>query len=192
MVNWKKIFEVEEKQFNEMSEREKYVYFLLLQYRSPYLWGRELPFGADCSGAVCLAIAAATGRIIRTTADGLFKKYFTVKNAGFNDIQAVFFVTQYDRQHGDRVAKRGEIVHVAGVIHEGVVMNVVEPKADIRLTSSMRHSYSLMGCEMILRALDRKALDEAAKAGEDLFGLDPEFGAFVLNAEAVKEKEAIW
>ena len=192
MINWKKIFEVEEKQFGEMGEREKYVYFLLLQYRSPYLWGKELPSGADCSGAVCLAIAAATGKIIRTTADGLFKKYFTVKNPEIDDIQAVFFVTQYDRQHGDRLAKRGEVVHVAGVIHEGVVMNVVEPKADIRLTSSMRHSYSLMGCEMVIRGLDRKALDEGEKAGEDLFGLDPEFGAFVVAANAVKEKPEIW
>ena len=179
MINWKKIFEVEERQFADMTEREKFVYFLLLQYRSSYLWGKELPTGADCSGAVCLALAAATGCIVRTTAEGLYRKFFTVRNPGIEDIQAAFFVTQYDRQHGDRVAKRGEVVHVAGLIHEAAVMNVVEPKADIRLISSMRHSYELMGCELVIRGLDRKAFENAARDGTDLFGLDPEFGEYI-------------
>lgn len=192
MINWKKIFEVEERQFADLSERERFVYFLLLQYRSSYLWGKELPTGADCSGAVCLALAAATGLIVRTTADGMYRKYFTVKNPGIDDIQAIFFVTQYDRQHGDRVAKRGEVVHVAGVIHEGVVMNVVEPKADIRLTDSMRHSYSLMGCEMVIRGLDRNALEIAAKEDSDLLGLDTEFGEYVSADEPRKAKADIW
>jgi murein DD-endopeptidase len=36
-INWKKIFELEQKQFETMSEHERFVYFLLLQYKSPYL-----------------------------------------------------------------------------------------------------------------------------------------------------------
>ena len=35
MINWKRIFEVEREQFKGMSEQERYVFFLLLQYRSP-------------------------------------------------------------------------------------------------------------------------------------------------------------
>ena len=192
MIKWNALFEVEQKQFETMNLREKYVYFLLLQYRSPYLWGKETPVGADCSGAVCLALSAATGKTLRTTADGLYKKYFTIRNPGLDDLQAVFFITQYDRQHGDRLARKGEVVHVAGIIHEGVVMNVVEPKADIRLVSSMRHSYSLMGCEMVIRGLDQKAYDDAASKGEDLLGLDPDFSHFLEADENQKEKAAIW
>jgi hypothetical protein len=123
---------------------------------------------------------------VRTTADGLLKKFFTIKNPGLEDIQAVFYVTRYDRQHGDRLAKTGEAVHVSGVVSEGIVMNVVEPRADLRLISSMRHSYELMGCEILIRGLDRKALAEADKEGTDLFGLDEEFATYF------EKKADIW
>jgi hypothetical protein len=51
-----------------MSEQDKFIYFLLLQFGSPYGWGKENPESSDCSGAVCLALYAATGLLIRTTA----------------------------------------------------------------------------------------------------------------------------
>ena len=187
MIVWEKLFEVEKKQFEAMTVREKFIYFLLLQYRSPYLWGMELPSGADCSGAVCLALAAATGCVIRTTAEGLYRKYFTLRNPGPDDIQAVFFTTTYDREHGDRLAKKGEVVHVAGIIHDGVVMNVVEPKADIRLVSSLRHSYSLMGCDLVIRGLNMQAFRDAGRDGTDLFGLDAEFSQFVKEEKPIAQ-----
>ena len=184
-MNWEHICDIEKKQFEAMTVREKYIYLLLLQYRVPYVWGKELPTGADCSGAVSLALAGATGCVIRTTAEGLYRKFFTVRNPGTDDIQAVFFTTMYDRSHGNRLAKKGEVIHVAGVIHEGVVMNVVEPKADIRLVSSLRHSYSLMGCDLVIRGLDMKALQEASRNGTDLFGIDSEFSHFFGKEEAI-------
>lgn len=189
MINWENIFKVEAKQFLAMTEREKYVYFLLLQYRSPYLWGKEIPDGADCSGSVCLAIAAATGKVIRTTANELFKKFFTIRNPEITDIQAIFFIGQYDRPHGDRVLRSGEVGHVAGVISEGIVMNVVEPKADIRMIQSLRNSYSLRGYSMEIRGLDRKALQSATTAGSDLFNLDAEFSEYI-NTD--REEMPIW
>ena len=179
MINWKRIFEVEREQFKGMSEQERYVFFLLLQYRSPYLWGKELPTGADCSGSLCLALAAATGKIVRTTANELYRKFFTIRNPDVKDIQAVFFIAQYDRPHGDRVLRAGEVGHVCGVISEGVVMNVVEPKADIRMIISLRNSYALRGYDMAIRGLDRKVFVEAADAGTDLFGLDAEFAEYM-------------
>ncbi len=184
MIDWNGLFSVEKAQFETMTKKEKYVYFLLLQYRTPYLWGKETPAGSDCSGAVCLALAAATGRVIRTTAEGLYKKFFTKTRVDIDDLQAAFFITRYDRSHGDRTARRGEVVHVAGLIHEGVVMNVVEPKADIRLVSSLRHSYDLMGCDLVIRGLDLEALEKAADEGTDLFGLDGDFASF-FKTEAV-------
>lgn len=187
MIKWEKIFEVEKEQYGKMTEQEKFIYFLLLQYRSPYLWGKELPGGADCSGSVCLALAAATGKIVRTTADELFKKYFTIRNPGVSDIQAVFFVAQNDRQHGDRVLRTGEVGHIAGIISEGVVMNVVEPKADIRMVSSLRNSYALRGYDMAIRGLDRKVFVAAADAGTDLFGLDAEFADYIVTVKDLRK-----
>ena len=181
MINWKKIFAVEAEQFGKMTEQERYIYFLLLQYRSPYLWGKELPSGADCSGSITLALAAATGKTVRTTAQELFRKFFTIRNPEVSDIQAAFFIAQHDKPHGDRVLRAGEVGHVAGVIAEGVVMNVVEPKADIRLVTSLRNSYALRGYDMALRGLDRKAFIEAAEAKTDLFGLDPEFAQYIAE-----------
>jgi len=179
MINWKRIFEVEKEQFKGMSEQERYVFFLLLQYRSPYLWGKELPTGADCSGSVCLALAAATGKVVRTTANELYRKFFTIRNPDVKDIQAVFFLSQHDRSHGDRVLRVGEVGHIAGVISDGVVMNVVHPKADIRIIASLRNSYALQGYDMAIRGLDRKVFVEAADAGTDLFGLDAEFAEYM-------------
>ena len=188
-INWKKLFEVEQEQFSRMCERDKYVYFLLLQFRTPYLWGKELPTGADCSGADCLALAAATGKVIRTTANELYRKFFTKRNPEVNDIQAVFFISQHDRKHGERVLRAGEVGHVAGVIAEGAVMNMSAPLSDIRLMVSIRNSYSLIGYDMVIRGLDRQALEESAEAGEDLFGLDAEFADYI---EMEKEPAGIW
>lgn len=179
MIKWDRLFAVERGQFDSMCERDKFVYLLLLQYRSPYLWGKELPAGADCSGSVCLALAGATGKVIRTTANDLYRKFFTIRNPGPSAIQAVFFLAQSDRPHGDRVLRAGEVGHVTGVISEGVVMNVVEPKADIRLINSLRNSYALRGYDMTIRGLDRASYVAAADAGTDLFGLDTEFAEYI-------------
>ena len=177
-IRWEKIFKVEQRQFDAMSVQERFVYFLLLQYRSPYLWGKEIPTGADCSGSVCLALAAATGKVVRTTANELFKKFFTKHNPDVDDIQAVFFIARYDRPHGDRILRSGEVGHVAGVISEGVVMNVVEPKADIRMIHSLRNSYVIQGFDIAIRGLDSQAFENAADTGSDLFGLDTEFAEY--------------
>ena len=68
-------------------------------------------------------------------------------------------------------------------------MNVVEPKGDIRLVSSLRNSYALRGFDMAIRGLDRKAFEAAAEAGTTLFGLDAEFAEYI---DTGKEKAEIW
>lgn len=55
-IKWEKIMENERRQFEKMKETDRFIYFLLLQYGSPYQWGKENPEGSDCSGAVCLAL----------------------------------------------------------------------------------------------------------------------------------------
>jgi murein DD-endopeptidase len=86
MIKWNKIFENEKRQFEKMTEQDRFVYFLLLQYGSPYGWGKENPEASDCSGAICLALYAATGLLIRTTADDLYRRVFTKLNPRTTDI----------------------------------------------------------------------------------------------------------
>jgi murein DD-endopeptidase len=91
-IKWDVIFENEKRQFENMSELDKFIYFLLLQFGSPYSWGKETPEGSDCSGAVCLALYAATGLLIRTTADDLYRRVFAKANPRPSDIRAVFYL----------------------------------------------------------------------------------------------------
>ncbi|MCR4940689.1 MAG: peptidoglycan endopeptidase [Treponemataceae bacterium] len=174
LLEWNILMETEKKQCGKMSEADKFRYFLMLQYRSPYGWGKENPMTADCSGSVCLALMMATGLKVRTTADGLLRKFFTVRSPGKDALTAAFFIARSDRRHGDRVARKGEAVHVAGLLGEGVVFNCVEPCAEIRTLESLRLEYGFRGCDVIIRGLDREALEKASKEGNELFGLDDE------------------
>jgi len=100
-IKWNNLMENEKRQFEAMNETDKFIYFLLLQFGSPYGWGKENPIEADCSGKVCMALFAATGFLIRTTADDLLKRVFTKANPRQGEIRAVFYVTKKDMKHGD-------------------------------------------------------------------------------------------
>jgi murein DD-endopeptidase len=137
------------------------------------MWGRENPEGSDCSGAACLALCAATGLLIRTNADDLFRRVFTVKNPGAGEIRAAFFITQKERPHGDRTAKPGTAVHVAGLVDEGVILNSQEPGARVRSLAEISAWFGKQNCETIIRGLDKKALEQLSAAG-NRYGLDAE------------------
>jgi murein DD-endopeptidase len=160
-----------------MTEQDKFVYFLLLQYGSPYSWGKENPEGSDCSGAVCLALYAATRLLIRTTADDLYRRVFTKVNPRATDIRAVFYLTKKDKRHGDRPAAAGTVVHVAGILEDGVILNSQEPYAKVRRISDVSDWFQRDGHEVAVRGLDRAALERVAAAGTR-HGIDPEFGRY--------------
>jgi murein DD-endopeptidase len=166
--------ENEKKQFEKMSEAERFVYFLLLQYGSPYGWGKENPQASDCSGAVCMALYAATGLLIRTTADDLFKRVFTRPNPRKGDIRAVFYVTGKNRRHGDRSVVPGTATHVAGILADGIILNSQEPYAQLRRVSDVSDWFQREGSEVYIRGLDRTALERLAKEGKTRYGLDKE------------------
>jgi len=176
-INWEAVMENERRQFEEMNEADRFAYFLLLQYGSPYGWGNENPEASDCSGAVCMSLFAATGLLIRTTADDLMRRAFTRTNPGANEIRAVFYVTQNDRPHGDRTARAGTATHIAGFVGEGVVLNSERPLARVRRVSDVSGWYLRNGHDEVVRGLDRAALERLAKAG-NVFGLDPEFAKY--------------
>ena len=129
-IKWNSISEQEKRKFEKMNELEKFIYFLLKQFGSPYGWGKENPDTSDCSGAVCMSLFAATGLLIRTTADDLYKRVFTVINPRANQIRVIFCISKKNVQHGDRTVPAGTVTvsiptHLIFVI---VVFAVTSPR----------------------------------------------------------------
>lgn len=125
LLQWHAIIEAEKTKCSRLTDGEKFIYFLLLQYRNPYGWGKENLKTADCSGSVCLAIMMSTGCLVRTTSNGLLQKFFTNKKPQEDDIQVAFFVAQTDRRHENKIAYKGDAIHVAGCVGQGVLFKVV-------------------------------------------------------------------
>jgi murein DD-endopeptidase len=167
-IKWDRLFRHEKKQFMKMTEAEKFAYFLLLQYGSPYSWGKENPEGSDCSGAVCMALYAATGLLIRTTADDLYRRVFTVQHPDRDIIRAAFFIE----------GKTGKAIHTAGLVDDGVVMNSQEPGARIRNLGDISGWFWERGSSTAVRGLDREALAKLAGEGKTRYGLDNEFSRY--------------
>jgi murein DD-endopeptidase len=178
MIKWEKIIENEKRQFEKMSEADKFVYFLLLQFGSPYGWGKENPESSDCSGAVCLALYAATRLLIRTTADDLYQRVFIKVNPKATDIRAVFYLAKKDKKHGDGYAAAGTAVHVAGILEDGIILNSQEPYAKVRRITDVSDYFMRNGHEVAVRGLDREALEKLAREGKTRYGLDPEWGRY--------------
>jgi murein DD-endopeptidase len=166
-IKWDEVFRNEKRQFEKMTEQERFVYFLLLQYGSPYGWGKENPETSDCSGAVCMALYAATGLLIRTTADDLYRRIFTVKNPEPKLIRAAFFTD----------SKTGKTSHVAGVLDDGVILNSQEGGARIWELESASGWFWNNGSSTTVRGLDRTALAKLAGPG-NTYDLDTEWGKY--------------
>jgi len=178
MIKWENLMKNEKAQFEKMNEHDKFVYFLLLQFGSPYGWGKENPVSSDCSGAVCMALFAATGLLIRTTADDLLKRVFTKINPRNGDIRAVFYVTKKDKKHGDTYVSAGTATHIAGFIDDGIILNSQEPYARVKHITEVSNWFQREGYEVYVRGLDREALARLAGEKKTVYDLDKEFKDF--------------
>jgi murein DD-endopeptidase len=158
-----------------MNETERFVCFLLKQFGSPYGWGKENPVSSDCSGAVCTALYAATGLLIRATADDLYRRFFTEINPRADQIRAIFCITKKNAQHGDRNVSAGTATHIAGFVDDGVILNSQEPYARVRKITDVTDWYQRNGYEIAVRGLNREAFERLARAGKTTYDLDPEF-----------------
>ncbi len=181
-IKWDEVFAMEREQYEGMGERERFAYFLLLQYGSPYRWGEEHPAGADCSGGLSLALYAATGFLIRTSADDLYRRVFTVAHPGARDIRAAFFIAESPRLHGASMVGAGTAVHVTGLVDDDVVLNSQEPRARVRSLATVAQAFRQSGCSMAVRGLDRAALERLAREGKTLFGIDGELSRYFVGA----------
>jgi murein DD-endopeptidase len=177
-IRWDALMSNEKKQFENMTETNRFIYFLLIQFGSPYGWGEESPEASDCSGAVCMALYAATGLLIRTTADDLYKRVFTRTNPQKGDIRAVFYLTKKNQKHGDRMVAAGTATHVAGIVDDGVILNSQEPFARVRRINEVSDSYQRNGYEVAIRGLNREALVRLAAEGKTVSGLDSSFSKY--------------
>ena len=177
-IKWDSFSVFEKSKFEKMNETDRFIYFLCKQFGSPYGWGKENPVTSDCSGAVCMSLYAATGLLIRTTADDLYKRVFTKINPRAGDIRAVFYLTKKDGRHGDRMVAAGTATHVAGFLDDGVILNSQEPYARVRRISDVSDWYQRNGYEVAVRGLNREALEKLTVEGKTVYDLDPEFNQF--------------
>jgi murein DD-endopeptidase len=164
-IKWEALFRNERRQFEHMSEADKFMYFLLLQFGSPYGWGKENPESSDCSGAVCLALSAATGLLIRTAADDLYRGVFTKTSPRSTDIRVAFFID----------GATGKAGHVAGLVGERVVLNSQEGGARAWSLEGLSKWFWDRGASTAIRGLDREALKKLSAEGKTLHGLDLEW-----------------
>jgi murein DD-endopeptidase len=178
VIKWDAIMQNEKRQFEKMNELEKFIYFLLLQFGSPYGWGKENLEASDCSGAVCLALYAATGLLIRTTADDLYRRVFTKVNPRSTDIRAVFYITKKNTTDGARSIAAGTATHIAGIVEDGVILNSQEPHARVRRVSDVSDYFQKQGYEVAVRGLNREALAKLAGEKKTRYELDPELGLY--------------
>jgi murein DD-endopeptidase len=168
-IRWDKLFQTEKNQFDKMTVQQKFQYFLLLQFGSPYGWGKENPGESDCSGAVCLALYAATGYLVRTTADELYKRYFTIPDPTDKMIRAAFWITQREQRHVDRIVPSGTATHIAGVVGRGTVLSSEDPYAVVSTILAVPPG----GRIVITKGLNLDYL--ASHSGRDVYDLDPAF-----------------
>jgi murein DD-endopeptidase len=103
---------------------------------------------------------------------------FTKINPRQGEIRAVFYVTKKDKKHGDGYAAAGTATHVAGFIDDGVILNSQEPYARVRHINEVSDRFQKEGHEVLIRGLNREALERLAREGKTRYGIDSEFSKY--------------
>jgi murein DD-endopeptidase len=116
-----------------------------------------------------MALYAATGCLVRTTADDLYKRYFTITDPTDRMIRAAFWITQKEQRHVDRTVPAGTATHIAGVVGRGAVLSSEEPYAVVSTIPAV----SPGGRVVRVRGLNMEYL--AAHSGREVYDLDPIF-----------------
>ena len=98
----------------------------LIDAEEGYEWGKESPYGADCSGTVCYPLIRMHHRI-RTDANDLYHKIFTIPvkekdELDLNRVMAVFYVMKRPWKKLDgTIMPAGTVRHVTPVVGQYVV-----------------------------------------------------------------------
>jgi hypothetical protein len=54
------------------------------------------------------------------------------------------------------------VTHVAGIVAEGIALNLTEPAGRLREVSELKRVYDALGYDLVLRGLDRDAYADLA------------------------------
>ena len=147
----------------------RYRFGACLLQDNPYGWGQEHLISTDCSGSVAIGLLFA-GYNVRLTADAYYRMVFTGRPAVIFDpgeICAVFYIATTDRTHGDRKAKKGEVVHVTPVIGDGCILDAAWGKpARIRTTAKAAVLHKGFGTTPVLCSADWTKLITLNESGK--------------------------
>ena len=147
--------------------------FRLVDADEGYEWGKENPYGADCSGTVCYPLIRMK-YFIRTDADELYRKIYTrlVKEKDELDLDrilAVFYVMKKSWKKLDGIIMpAGTIRHVTPVIGRYCVIDA-DWKRDqiiIKTAKAVRLELEKVGAEAVWRELN---IENAKKYSGILF-----------------------
>jgi murein DD-endopeptidase len=74
--------------------------------------------------------------------------------------------------------KTGKVIHAAGLLDDGVILNSQEPEARIRSLEHISAWFWNQGTSTAVRGLDRGALAKLAGEGKTWYDLDREFSQY--------------
>lgn len=153
---------------------ERFRAYVMALLDAPYVWGAENPEGSDCSGTVCFPLWCM-GYDIRVTADVLYRELFTLPVADEEDlskVMAVFYVTERERPHVDRVALAGSAVHVTPVVGHNVVLNA-GARLELATAREIRVYFEGHGCKAVWREIDWNRAHEMSESNQYAWDVDP-------------------
>jgi hypothetical protein len=156
-----------------------------------YEWGKESPYGTDCSGTICYPLICM-GYKIRTTADELFKKIFTVPikdHTDLNSIMAVFYVPRGPwKKMSGQIMPDGTAKHVNPVVGWYVVCDadfhrdriILKTARNVRISFQNRNK----GAKAVWRKIDWEAVEYHSEREDMFYSPDPEL------LDLIKRKES--
>ena len=164
----------------DLAKNFRHYAFELVDADQGYEWGKENPYGADCSGTVCYPLIKM-GLYIRTTAQELYKKIFTrlvpttAVELDMDRILAVFYVMRkpWKKLDGQPMPARS-VRHVTPVIGRYCVIDADWERDQILIKTAKEVRVYLegFGAEAVWRELN---VDNAKKySGKLFYAPDPE------------------
>ncbi|HDY86787.1 MAG TPA: hypothetical protein ENH82_01580 [bacterium] len=146
---------------NELAKEFRHYAFLLVDADQGYEWGKESPYGTDCSGTICYPLIKM-GYYIRTTADELYRKIFTRLVSEKNELDldrilAVFYVAKksWTKLSGQKMPA-GTVRHVTPVIGRYCVIDA-DWKRDwiiVKTAKEVRTRFESLGADAVWRELN--------------------------------------
>ena len=162
-----------EERLKDESPEECFRFFCLMLVGAQYGWGKENIVDVDCSGTIAFPLWCI-GYDWRTTADSFYRELFFNRSAEYNakKIQAVFYIADTDRVHGDRTVTKGTVVHVTPMVGQSIVVDATWGK-EVRLRTLIAAigEHKRYGTTPVIRSLDWDMLK--GKSGKFAWGVDP-------------------